>query len=211
MYWCSVLLYYVLTPLYILILFACTFKGRKGVIRVLSIFLVASFFLAGCGQQELEKRGIATAVGIDPATATQEVYKITLVFGRASQEDQGTEIETFQTEGNSLAEAVAHYGEVHQKDVDFNHLKQFYFSKEVLQIEALGELLEEIQLDSAYSRGTCVYVTHGAAGEEAARKEAPEEGMPIHELLNAYYNQESLEIPVVNEEHLFKGSYQWQY
>lgn len=211
--WLSALLYKVTTPLQILILLGCVFKGRKGIIRVLSILMVAAFFLVSCGQQELEKRGIATAIGIDPAKeeGKEGAYEITLVFGSALQADKEQELETFQTVVDSISEAVDRYGEVHQKDVDFNHLKQFYLSKDVMEAEEFGKILEEIQLDRAYSRGTSVYVTYGPAGEEALRKETPEEGMPIHYLLNAYYNHERVEIPMVNEEHLFRDSYLWQY
>ena len=71
------------------------------------------------------------------------------------------------------------------------------------------ELLEEIQVNGAYSRGTLVHVTEGPAGEQAEKEDQPEEGMPVHRLLNARYNEERCEIPRITEDGRYKGSVSW--
>lgn len=210
MEWGSFLIYYVTTPLQILILLGCSLKGKNQKVLSACLVLGIAFLLTGCGQQELEKRGIVTAVGIDPAEG-EDLYQVTFVFGSAASEEKEEDVETFQTSCNSLKEAKKDYRELHQKELDFNHLKIIYVAEEILQENSFGDVLEEIQLDSSYSRGTSVYAAQGIAGKEALREETPENGRPIHDLLNAYYNQESCEIPTVTQEHLFKGSILWQY
>ena len=103
------------------------------------------------------------------------------------------------------------YDEKYQKNMDFNHLKNFYFSEEILYLEAFPKLLEELQTDGAYSRGTSVYVTKAAAADEAWEEEQPESGMPLHRILNAWYNKESCTIPVITEDHRYKGEVSWPY
>ena len=74
--------------------------------------------------------------------------------------------------------------------MDFNHLKNIYFTEELFVDEIIDTLLQEIQLDSSYSRGTLVHVISGDASEEAKKKEQPKDGTPIHRLLNFWYNKE---------------------
>ena len=93
--------------------------------------------------------------------------------------------------------------------MDFNHLKNFYFSPEIIDEEGFLDFLQEIQINGAYSRGTLVHVTEGSAGEEAEKKEQTEEGMPIHRVLNAWYNQESCEISVITADGRYKGYVIW--
>jgi hypothetical protein len=56
-----------------------------------------------------------------------------------------------------------------------------------------------------------VYVTEGTACEEAMDEEKPEEGTPVHELLNAWYNQQFCELPLVTEDHRYKDTIRGQY
>ena len=94
--------------------------------------------------------------------------------------------------------------------MDFNHLKNFYFSEELLaDDEKITGLLEEIQLDGDYSRGILVYAALGEATKEADRETQPEGGAPIHRILNAWYNGGSCKIPAVTEEQMYKGSVFW--
>lgn len=84
-------------------------------------------------------------------------------------------------------------------------------SESMLQSEQLGTILEELQLDEQFSRGILLYVTEGTACEEAMDEEKPEEGTPVHELLNAWYNQQFCELPLVTEDHRYKDTIRWQY
>ena len=141
-------------------------------------------------------------------TGGQENLYFTFGFG-TSNEDEGEE--PFGTEAASIKEAEELYYASNQKNMDFNHLKNFYFSEEVLGSEKFPALLEEIQVGGAYSRGTSVYGTKGAAAAEAEKEEQPKEGVPVHRLLNAWYNKETCKIPAVTEEQMYKGVISWPY
>ena len=103
------------------------------------------------------------------------------------------------------------YGDYHQKKLNLNHLQYLYMAESMLQSEQLGTILEELQLDGQFSRGILLYVTEGTACEEAMDEEKPEEGTPVHELLNAWYNQQFCELPLVTEDHRYKDTIRWQY
>ena len=45
--------------------------------------------------------------------------------------------------------------------------------------------------------------------EEAKKEEQPKDGVPIHRLLNAWYNTESCELSKVDEEGMYRGVYLW--
>lgn len=204
MEWGQKFLYVVLTPLQILILLIqYAGRGKREKRTLAAGCLILSFVLGGCSSQELEQQSLVTAIGVDAG----EDGMFCLTFGFGSSEEEGEE--PFETESTSIENAKKVYGEYSQKNMDFNHLKNFYFSEEVLGSASFETLLEEIQTNGAYSRGTLVYVTEGAAGEEAAKKEQPEEGMPIHRVLNAWYNQESCKIDVITRDGRYKGYVSW--
>ena len=144
-----------------------------------------------------------SAVGVEPGQGG--TYVLTFGFGASKEESE----EPFETTCASIEEAKEVYQEYKQKNMDFNHLKSFYFAEEVLGQEDFSKLLQEIQIHGAYSRGTLVYVTKGPAGEAAAREDQPEEGMPVHRVLNAWYNQEPCEISVITADGRYKGSVSW--
>lgn len=145
------------------------------------------------------------AVSVDPGQ--EEAYHLTFGFG-ASEDDPE---EPFETEAGSMQEAKDAYYDRFQKQMDFNHLKNFYFSEKILDSEEMGPLLEELQTDGTYSRGTSVYITEGAASDEARLEEQPESGTPLHRILNAWYNEEFCRIPLITEDHLYKGEISWPY
>ena len=142
-----------------------------------------SIFVMGCGHQELEKENLTESICVD--VGADKAYEVTFGFDAFSGE-----VELYQTEADSLQDARTQYADSHEKDLDFNHLKNFYFSESLLREDAFGILLTEIQTDGTYSRGTSVWVTEGDPAEAAKEEEQPEEGMPIHRMLNAWYNRE---------------------
>ena len=194
-----------LTPVQILILLWQWMQknGRKKAMAAGCLFL--SFFLWGCSSQELEQQSLVTAIGVDVGEGDR--FALTFGFGTSDEEEK----EPFETVSGSLEEAKRIYWEYEQKNMDFNHLKNFYFSGDLLQQENFLDLLQEIQTSAAYSRGTLVHVTKGAAGEEAKKEEQPEEGVPVHRVLNAWLNQEPCEIPVVTSDGRYKGFESWPY
>ena len=207
--WGQDFLYMISTPLQILILFCMGLRrlgkgGRKTLLAV-ALALFPALLLTGCGGQELEERSLVMAVSVDPGQ--EEAYHLTFGFG-ASEDDPE---EPFETEAGSMQEAKDAYYDRFQKQMDFNHLKNFYFSEKILDSEEMGPLLEELQTDGAYSRGTSVYITEGAASDEARLEEQPESGTPLHRILNAWYNEEFCRIPLITEDHLYKGEISWPY
>ena len=205
MEWGQKLLYYVTTPVQILLLLLhLALSGRKGKrLAAGAACLLLPLCLTGCSSQELEQQSLVTAVGVD--AGEEKALHLTFGFGTADEEGE----EPFETESDSLQEAKEQYWERFQKNMDFNHLKNFYFSEGEIRQEAFLELLEEIQVNGAYSRGTLVHVTEGPAGEQAEKEDQPEEGMPVHRLLNARYNEECCEIPRITEDGRYKGSVSW--
>lgn len=205
MEWGQRLLYTVLTPLQMLLLLFYRFRGTGKGKRTAAagMCIVLCFLLNGCSSQELEQQSLVTAVGVDPGQ--NGTYVLTFGFGKSKEESE----EPFETECASIEEAKARYWEFHQKNMDFNHLKCFYFSEEVLRQEEFAGLLQEIQIHGAYSRGTLVYATEGPAGEAASGEDQPEEGMPVHRVLNAWYNKETCEISVLTADGRYKGSVFW--
>lgn len=201
--WGQMLLYRVLTPLQLLMLLWHGMKriGRKR--AAAAVCLLLALLLNGCSSQELEQQSLVTAVGIDKGD--HGAFHLTFGFGTADEDGE----EPFETDSLSLQGAETAYREYFQKNMDFNHLKNFYFSSEILHQEAFSGLLEEIQINGAYSRGTLVYVTEGSAGEQAEKKEQPEEGMPVHRVLNAWYNGEMCEIPLITADGRYKGQVPW--
>ena len=83
------------------------------------------------------------------------------------------------------------YDSGHEKNLDFNHLRNFYFSENLMEEKVFGNLLMEIQTDGTYSRGISVWVTDDDPAKAVEMKEQPEEGTPVHRILNAWYNRES--------------------
>lgn len=208
MEWGQWILYRVSTPIQVLLLgFSTLSRGGRKRIRMALVFLllVLSLLLTGCSAQELEQQSQVTAIGVDEGTGGTFL----LTFGFGTTEEEGEE--PFSTEASSLEEAEQEYWETCQKHMDFNHLKNFYFSEKVLWTEEIFGLLDEIQTHGAYSRGTMIYVTEGPAASEAGKKDQPEEGIPIHRLLNAWYNKEECRILTVTEDGRYRGSILWKY
>ncbi len=211
--WGQWLLYYVTTPLQILLLLIYGFgkvggKGKKAAVSC--FFLLMPFFLTGCGAQELEQRSLVMAVSVD--AGEEDTYLFTFGFGAASGgEKEEEKEEPFQTEAASLSAAKELYWESCQKNMDFNHLKCFYFSEKLLKQHNFSGLLKEIQAGEVYSRGTLAYATQSDASEEAKKEDHPEEGMPIHKILNAWYNQKPCKIPMVTGAGTYKGEISWPY
>lgn len=206
MEWGQTFLYQVSMPVQLLLLLYQWMggKGKKAVAACLSLAVVLGG--TGCGQQELEERSMVTAIGVEPGEET--AFHLTFGFGTAEEEDGE---EPFETDADSLGEAEEQYWEAEQKNMDFNHLKNIYFSEPLLGDPALPDMLEELQIGAAYSRGTLVYAVQGSVSEEVEKTNQPRTGMPIHRLLNAWYNGESCEIPTVTEEQTYKGSIFWPY
>lgn len=183
MEWGQKLLYYVSTPAQLLLLFfyAVTGNGKKKVAVCVLPFVF--LFLTGCSAQELEQRSLVTAVGVD--AGEESPFLLTFQFGTSAKEEPK---EPFVTEAKSLREAEELYWKTSWKHMDFNHLKNIYFSQEILDTEDMENLLEEIQIDGAYSRGTLVHITEEEAAREAEKEEQPKDGTPMHRLLNEWYN-----------------------
>jgi hypothetical protein len=198
--WCWKFLCYVSMPVQILLLL-WQGAGKKRL-----LFFIPVVFLTGCGQQELEEQSLAMTVGIDVGEA--QLYYMTFGFGEAEQDGQ---MDSFSAEGGSLAEGIASYQAYTGKKIDFNHLKKIYLSEQLLREDCMGNLLEEFQTDSTYSRGTGVYAVQGRVDAEAVKEEQPEGGILLHRILNAYYNEEVCEIPVVRSDGMYKGYISWPY
>ncbi|MFG6333685.1 MAG: GerAB/ArcD/ProY family transporter [Lachnospiraceae bacterium] len=202
--WGQWLLYRILTPLQIVLLLFQWAKNRPGGRRAAAAgCAVLCLLLNGCSSQELEQLSLVTAVAVDPGEGG--AWHLTFGFGSSGEEGE----EPFETESMSIEGAKETYREYNQKNMDFNHLKNFYFSEEILQRDDFPGLLEEIQINAAYSRGTLLFVTEGPAGEEASKEQQPEEGMPVHQLLNAWYNRESCRISVITADGRYKGYVSW--
>lgn len=203
MEWGQKLLYYVTMPVQIVVLLLHIPGRRKRGLAAGAACLLLPLLLTGCSSQELEQQSLVTAVGVD--AGEEKAWHLTFGFGTADKEG----MEPFETESDSLQAAKEQYWERFQKNMDFNHLKNFYFSDAVLDQENFPELLEEIQVNGAYSRGTLVHATEGPAGEQAEKKEQPEEGIPVHRLLNAWYNGGRCRISRITEDGRYKGSRSW--
>lgn len=205
--WCQKFLCYVSMPVQIFLLLWQGLLGKRNRRIISAALLIPLLLLTGCGHQELEERSLVTAVGVDEGL--EGTFWFTFGFGSSGEKESE---EPFETEASSLQEAEELYYESSQKNMDFNHLKNFYFSREVLLREGdFSELLEEIQVKSAYSRGTSVYAVYGPASEETKKEAQPEKGIPVHRILNAWYNGEVCEIPVITEEQMYKGAISWPY
>ncbi len=205
MEWGQNFLYMVSTPIQVLLVLLNLLGGKSGRKLLACLALIPALLLSGCSAQELEDQSIVTSVSVD--MGTERAYHLSFGFGTSEEEGR----EPAQLEADSLAEAKELYWESDQKHLNFNHLKNFYLSRTILTNEKLKNFLEEIQLDGTYSRGTAVYVTLGEASEEARREEQPDGGIPIHRLLNAWYNQEECCLPAITEEGEYKGSVSWRY
>lgn len=205
MEWGEAFLYYISTPVQIVLLLVSGVWKNNKKIKMTCLCLLPFFLLTGCSAQELEQQSLVTAIGVD--VGEEEAFCFTFGFGNSKEEED----KAFETEAASIEEAKNMYWEYQQKNMDFNHLKNFYFSKELLRRTDFGALLEEIQLHASYSRGTLVYAVEEKASEEAKKEEQPEEGMPVHRLLNAWYNETSCEIPKIQKDGRYKGYITWPY
>lgn len=208
MEWGQWILYRISVPVQIVLLLIGTFFGQsRGRSRMVwgLVLVVPALWLTGCSAQELERQSHVTAIGVDEGTDGA----FFLTFGFGSTEEDGEP--PFSMEAESLEAAEQEYWETCQKHMDFNHLKNFYISEYILQTDQLPGLLREIQTHGAYSRGTRIYVTEGDAALEAEKKEQPEEGIPIHRMLNAWYNGGECILPTVTEDGRYRGSVLWKY
>lgn len=203
--WGEAFLYYISTPIQILLLIGYGLRGKGKKVKTACLCLAPFFFLTGCSAQELEQQSLVTAIGVD--VGEEQAFFFTFGFGTS---EEGGE-EPFLTEASSIQEAKDLYWEYQQKNMDFNHLKTFYFSEEVMGKADFTTLLEEIQLHGSYSRGTLVYAVEEAASKEAKKEVQPEEGVPVHRLLNAWYNGTFCEIPKILEDGKYKGEVIWPY
>ncbi len=176
-------LYWISTPVQ-MVLFIWQFLAGNGKKMLLTGLGFLCMLLTGCGHQELEKENLTESICVD--VGTEKAYTVTFGFymldGAA---------ETYRTEADSLKEARNMYDRGHEKNLDFNHLKNFYFSENLMEEEVFGNLLMEIQTDGTYSRGISVWVTDDDPAKAVEMKEQPEEGTPVHRMLNAWYNRES--------------------
>lgn len=203
--WGERFLYGVSTPLQIVILLFYGLKGKGKKVTTACLCLLPFFLLTGCSAQELEQQSLVTAIGVD--VGEEEAFLFTFGFGTSDEEGE----EPFKTEAASIGDAKDLYWEYQQKNMDFNHLKTFYFSREVMGRVDFGKLLEEIQLHGSYSRGTLVYAVEQEASKEAEREAQPDKGIPVHRLLNAWYNHTVCNIPKIEEDGKYKGEVTWSY
>lgn len=205
MEWGQNFLYYISTPVQILLLLAYGIGKKKRKSAAISLLFLPVLFLSGCSAQELEQQSLVTAIGVDAGEG--EDFYLTFGFGTADEEGE----EPFMTKASSIDAAKKLYWEYHQKNMDFNHLKTFYFSRELLKEERFKDILEEIQIHGDYSRGALVYITETKAKEEAQKENHPDEGIPVHRLLNAWYNEETCDLPLIMEDGRYKGFVSWSY
>ena len=193
-------------------------SGMKIVLLLVGVTTVITLCTA-CGQQQLETQSLVESLAIDEGQEISFVFAVAEDEGDSAEkseleQESGTEDDNdqiFTTKADSLHEAMDIYGDYHQKKLNLNHLQYLYMAESVLRSEQLGTILEELQLDEQFSRGILLYVTEGPACEEAMDEEKPEEGTPVHELLNAWYNQQFCELPLVTEDHRYKDTILWQY
>ena len=230
MEWGDWLVRVILVPAQMLVLLWQTWKKRgNGQMFALLIIAAVTTLCTACGKQELETQSLVESLAIDEGQEISFVFAVAEDEGDSmekSEPEQGSGIEDgdaesnnsetdsdriFTTKAASLHDAMDIYGDYHQKKLNLNHLQYLYVAEEVLQSEQLSPLLEELQMDEQFSRGILLYVTEGAAKDEALDEEKPEEGTPVHELLNAWYNQGSCELPLVTADHRYKGTIIWQY
>ena len=193
-------------------------SGMKTVLLLAGVTTVITLCTA-CGQQQLETQSLVESLAIDEGQEISFVFAVAEGEGDSAEkseleQESGTEDDNdriFATKADSIHEAMDIYGDYHQKKLNLNHLQYLYMAESMLQSEQLGTILEELQLDEQFSRGILLYVTEGTACKEAMDEEKPEEGTPVHELLNAWYNQQFCELPLVTEDHRYKDTICWQY
>jgi len=198
-------------------------SGFKAMFALLIIVAVTTLCTA-CGKQELETQSLVESLAIDEGQEISFVFAVAEDEGDSMEKSgpeqgngsEGDNSETdndriFTTKAASIHDAMDIYGDYHQKKLNLNHLQYLYVAEEVLRSEQLRTILEELQLDEQFSRGILLYVTEGMARDEALDEEKPEEGTPVHELLNAWYNQGTCELPLVTADHRYKGTIIWQY
>ena len=193
-------------------------SGMKSVLLLAGVTTVITLCTA-CGQQQLETQSLVESLAIDEGQEISFIFAVAEGEGDSAEkseleQESGTEDDNnriFATKADSIHEAMDIYGDYHQKKLNLNHLQYLYMAESMLQSEQLGTILEELQLDEQFSRGILLYVTEGTACEEAMDEEKPEEGTPVHELLNAWYNQQFCELPLVTEDHRYKDTIRWQY
>lgn len=205
MKWGEWVLYGVSTPIQILLMLIYGLKGKRKKVKMACLCLIPVLLLMGCSAQELEQQGLVTAIGVD--AGEEQAFLFTFGFGTSKEGGE----ESFKTEASSIQEAKDLYWEYQQKNMDFNHLKTFYFSKEAMERVDFPMLLEEIQLHGSYSRGTLVYAVEQEAAKEAVKETQPDEGMPVHRLLNAWYNHTVCNIPKIQTDGKYKGEVTWPY
>ncbi len=205
MEWGDWLVRVILVPAQVLVLLWQTWKKRGNLKAFLTLAMIVTVttLCTACGKQELETQSLVESLAID------EGQEISFAFAVAEDEEDSDRI--FTTKAASLHDAMDIYGDYHQKKLNLNHLQYLYVAEEVLRSEQLSTILEELQTDEQFSRGILLYVTEGAAKDEALDEEKPEEGTPVHELLNAWYHQGSCELPRVTADHRYKGTIIWQY
>ena len=178
-------------------------SGMKTVLLLAGVTTVITLCTA-CGQQQLETQSLVESLAIDEGQEISFVFAVAEGEGDSAEkseleQESGTEDDNnriFATKADSIHEAMDIYGDYHQKKLNLNHLQYLYMAESMLQSEQLGTILEELQLDEQFSRGILLYVT---------------EGTPVHELLNAWYNQQFCELPLVTEDHRYKDTIRWQY
>ena len=238
MEWGDWLVRVILVPAQVVVLLLQTWKrtheaklaqSNLKAIFILAVTIIVTTLCTACGKQELETQSLVESLAID------EGQEISFVFAAAEDEGdsaeksepgQGSSLSDNSSEGDhsetdndriftakagSIHDAMDIYGDYHQKKLNLNHLQYLYVAEEVLQSEQLSMLLEELQMDEQFSRGILLYVTEGSAKDEALDEEKSEEGTPVHELLNAWYNQGTCELLRVTADHRYKGTIIWQY
>lgn len=195
--------------------------NEKGLLkRVIIMFVMALFFLGGCGTRELEDRGFPLSIGID---RNEEGMALSFDFPDLSESDNeknpSGKTVTFSVEAGAYYEAQKAYENNTNKVLDYNHLKAIVLSQEFLaDNDALRDLLSWLEHEQVLARNTYLFVakekaseiltlteeTNGSVGKYLEQMVNTQEDfkeskvVTIGDLMNQWHNQnEVLLIPVL--------------
>ncbi|WP_026575227.1 Ger(x)C family spore germination protein [Bacillus sp. UNC438CL73TsuS30] len=101
---------------------------------LLTLMIILTFLLGGCGFKDLDKRFFVVSIGVDIAKNSPKRYLVSLKFAiPAISKDSPSEYQIVSEEGDSIGEAVRMIKTKVDREIDFSHAKVVVYGEELIK------------------------------------------------------------------------------
>ncbi|MDN3015986.1 Ger(x)C family spore germination protein [Paenibacillus sp. BSR1-1] len=154
--------------------------------HLLIIFIMVTFFLAGCQFNDIDKRFFVVAIGIDQPENAKHHFRVMLklTIPSAQVEAGKSDFQIITQESNSISEAIRVIQSLVDKKLDFGHCRVIVLDKKIMQSNQLDLMKWFIK------RPDIQGITYVAVGEPSAKEvlswKVKSERLPANALVLAF-------------------------